>query len=118
MKNILVIQNHSPFDGVKCREALDTALIFAAVDQNVSILFKGDAVFCLHPKQIPDIANLKDYFKTLKMLELYDVENIYACKHSLVERGLADTGLYLDCIILEKERMKSIMLEQDHLVNM
>ncbi|PAJ73744.1 sulfurtransferase complex subunit TusC [Pseudoalteromonas sp. NBT06-2] len=118
MKNILVIQTYSPFDGVKCREALDTALIFAAIDQNVSILFKDDAVFCLHPEQNPALANLKDYFKTLKMLELYDIENIYACKQSLQSRGINISNLHLDCIIVDNAQIKKILLTQDHLVNM
>jgi len=118
MKNILIIQSYSPFDGVKCREALDTALIFAAIDQNVSILFKGDAVFCLHAEQKPALANLKDYFKTLKMLELYDVENIYACQQSLELRGIDINNLHLDCTIVNNTHIKAILLEQDHLVNM
>ena len=118
MKNILVIQAASPFDGVKCREALDTALIFAAIDQSVSILFQDDAVFCLHANQNPALAQLKDYFKTLKMLELYDVENIYACKHSLDTRGIDINNLHLDCTLVDKTQIKDILAQNDHLVNM
>jgi len=118
MKNILVIQTSSPFDGVKCREALDTALIFAAIDQNVSMLFKDDAVFCLHAKQNPNAANLKDYFKTLKMLELYDVENIYACKQSLELRGIDINNLHLACELVDNSQIKDILNANDHLVTM
>jgi len=118
MKNILVIQTSSPFDGVKCREALDTALIFAAIDQNVSILFKDDAVFCLHATQHPALVNLKDYFKTLKMLELYDVENIYACKQSIELRGIDINNLHLDCKLVDNSQIKDIFSTNDHMVTM
>lgn len=118
MKNILVMQTSSPFDGVKCREALDTALIFAAIDQNVSILFKDDAVFCLHENQKPALVNLKDYFKTLKMLELYDVENIYACKQSLEVRGIDINNLHLQCELVDNNQIKAILNTNDHLVTM
>ena len=53
MKDIMIISSHSPFDNMHTRDALDMALIFAAIDQNVSWLFQGSAVLALKSAQAP-----------------------------------------------------------------
>ncbi len=118
MKKILVILSHSPFDGLKCREALDTALIFAALDQKVSMLFQHDAVFCLKPDQSPEKVALKNFFKTLKTLELYDVEDIFVSEPCMKMRNISSENLLLDVTSLSHADIKKLYKQQDHLVSL
>ncbi len=77
MKHILVVVSSSPFAGMQMRESLDMTLIFAAIDQKVSWLFKDEALFALKKNQSPASAQLKDFFKTFGTLALYDVDALY-----------------------------------------
>lgn len=118
MKHILVINHSSPFLHQNGREALDTALIFAAIDQHVSVLFQGDAVLCLKPDQQPQAAQLKDYFKTLKTLDLYDVEHLYVCQQSLNDYQLNAESLSLAVTPLNASEIKTLIEQQEHIVTL
>lgn len=118
MKNVLVINSSSPFTHLNGREALDMALIFAAIDQNVSLLFRGAAVLALKPRQQPEEAKLKNYFKTLKTLELYDIENVYVCADSINQYPLDSTDLLLNAKVLNKAEIELLFRQQDHIVTL
>lgn len=118
MKNVLVINSSSPFLHLNGREALDMALIFAAIDQNVALLFRDAAVLCLKTTQHPEQAHLKNYFKTLKTLELYDVDQLYVCELSLKEFGLNPDELLLDVEILDSDSLHRLFKQYEHIVTL
>ncbi|WP_105265562.1 sulfurtransferase complex subunit TusC [Pseudoalteromonas sp. T1lg76] len=96
MKHIVVISQQAPYQQQSLKEALDLLLIFAAIDQEVSWLIEGDAVFALLAEQQPKLLGQKDFTKALKMLELYDIDSIYVCSESLSDRGMDESALILD----------------------
>ncbi|MBE0367845.1 sulfurtransferase complex subunit TusC [Pseudoalteromonas aurantia] len=118
MKNIMIISDHSPFDGMHIRDALDMTLIFAAIDQNVSWLFQGSAVMALKPKQSPQQLGIKDFFKSIKTLEIYDVENIYVCETALKQFKLDPDQLSIDVTVISQEQQRQLLDQQDQVVTL
>lgn len=86
----IAILNASSTINEASKEALDAALIYGSYEQDISLFFQGEAVRQLLNNQSTEKVNIKNYLKTMSALEFYDIENIYVCKNSLVERGLAE----------------------------
>lgn len=118
MKNILVISQTSPFDKQNIRESLDLCLIFAAVEQNISWLLTDSALFALLKDQKPHSLSLKDYFKTIKTLEIYEVEQVYVCESALKLYGLTLEDFSIDVKALSLTEQQSLISQQDHLVTL
>lgn len=116
MKNILVISHKAPFDKMHIRESLDTCLIFAAIEQNISWLFKDDAVLALKAGYNLSNSGLKDFFKTLKTLEIYDVEQVYVCVSSLEKFALSVDDLSIEVTPLSIQEQQTLINKQDHTV--
>ncbi len=75
---VLVVISSSPFKGDKAKESVDLSLSLAAFDHEVSLLFKGEGLLCLLEDHQPKSSGLKDYFRILKALDLYEIESVYA----------------------------------------
>ncbi|KTF08920.1 sulfurtransferase complex subunit TusC [Pseudoalteromonas sp. 10-33] len=118
MINVLVMSQSSPFDDLNLRDALDMTLIFAAVDQNISWLFSGPAVLALKKHQTPSTIGIKDFFKNIKTLEIYDVENIYVCEKSLLDYGLSKTDLLIDAHTMTFNEQQTLIKKQHHVVTL
>lgn len=116
MKNVLVIANKAPFDHTYMREALDMTLIFAAIEQNISLLFQGPAVLSLKQGQTPEALKLKNYFKTFGTLSLYDVEHVYVCENSLQRYSLTLNDLTIDDVTALDENAKKCLTQQQDFV--
>ena len=89
-KSVAIINTNAPLSKANAKDALDVALIFGSYEQAVSLYFQGDGVYQLIAEQQPEKIQQKDFLKTFAALEFYDIENIYVCHHSLMQRGLAD----------------------------
>ena len=89
-KSVAIINSNAPLSKANAKDALDIALIFGSYEQAVTLYFQGDGVYQLIAEQQPEKVQQKDFLKTFAALEFYDIENIYVCHHSLIQRGLAD----------------------------
>ena len=76
MKNIAIIISHSPHGNAKGREALDIALALSDIN-HVTLIFMDDGALHLLPNQQPDKILMRDYIATLKMVTLYDIDDLY-----------------------------------------
>lgn len=115
MKNYLIVCNASPFNDGSLKESLDMALIFAAIDQQVSLLLQGDALYALLQGQSIESLEIKNYLKAFGTLSLYDIEQIYVCEHSMKQRGLDIAQFAYDIITLDTSE-KQALLQQQHQV--
>ncbi len=88
---LAIINSKAPFSSNHGKDALDIALIFGSFEQKVSLFFQGDGVYQLMANQDGSMVSIKDYLKTFSAFEFYDIEYIYACQQSLVERQLAES---------------------------
>lgn len=87
-KIISILNTSSPFGESDAKDALDVALIMGSYEQTTHLFFQGDGVWQLIDKQDPESINVKNFLKTFAAFEFYDLEKIYVCKNSLVQRGL------------------------------
>ncbi|KAF2406468.1 sulfurtransferase complex subunit TusC [Pseudomonas antarctica] len=91
-KSLLVISRQAPWSGPSAREALDIVLAGGAFDLPIGLLFMDDGVFQLAPHQDAKAVQQKDLSANLQALGLFGVDDVFACSHSLAERGLATPG--------------------------
>jgi tRNA 2-thiouridine synthesizing protein C len=88
---LAIINSKAPFSSNHGKDALDVALIFGSFEQKVSLFFQGDGVYQLLANQNGSMVSIKDYLKTFSAFEFYDIEDIYVCQQSLVNRQLNET---------------------------
>lgn len=91
-KSLLVISRQAPWSGPSAREALDIVLAGGAFDLPIGLLFLDDGVFQLAASQDAKAVQQKDLSANLQALELFGVEEVFACSHSLTVRGLPTCG--------------------------
>ena len=87
-RSVLVFSRQAPWSGPSAREALDIVLAGGAFDLPIGLLFMDDGVFQLAPHQDAKAVQQKDLSANLQALGLFGIEDVFACSHSLAERGL------------------------------
>lgn len=96
MKKIGFLFSSAPHGNASGREGLDAVLATSNYTDDITLFFVGDGVMQLIDGQRPEQILCRDYIATFKMLFLCDVEDIYICEQSLVERGVGDMPLIID----------------------
>lgn len=113
VKKFIYVNRRAPHGTVYAQESLETVLIGAAFDQDVSMLFMDDGVYQIKKEQQPDSLDIKNFSKTFRALEGYDVEKVFVEKESLEERGLSDDDLLIDVEIIDRSAVKPLIDEHD-----
>lgn len=116
IKKFLYVNRKAPYGTVYALESLEVVLIGAAFDQDVSLAFIDDGVYQLKKNQQTSVtsgAGMKDFSKTYRALEGYDVEKLYVDKKSMAERGLSIDDLLVDVEVLDDAQMAEMMEQQD-----
>jgi tRNA 2-thiouridine synthesizing protein C len=117
IKRFMFVNRKAPYGTVYALESLETVLISAAFDQDVSVVFIDDGVFQLKKGQDTTGINMKNFSPTFRALEGYDVEKLYVEKESLEARGLSEDDLVVDVEILSTEELSKIMAAQDVVIS-
>lgn len=107
MKSLGFVFNNAPHGSSSGREGLDAVLATSAYSEDISVFFIDDGVCQLLKSQQPEQILCRDYIATFKMLDLYDVENIYVCSQSLSERGIDASELLIDTEVLDPEAISA-----------
>lgn len=116
IKKFLYLNRKAPYGTIYALESLEVVLIGAAFDQDVSLAFIDDGVYQLKKNQQTSVSSgigVKDFSKTYRALEGYDVEKLYVDKKSMDERGLTEDDLLVDIQILDEAQMGELMEQQD-----
>ncbi|HID99527.1 MAG TPA: sulfurtransferase complex subunit TusC [Thiotrichaceae bacterium] len=116
VKKFLYLNRKAPYGTIYALESLEVVLIGAAFEQDVSLAFIDDGVYQLKKDQktsVSDGIGVKDFSKTYRALEGYDVEKLYVDKKSMEERGLSEEDLIVPVEVLEDTKMAELMEEQD-----
>ena len=100
----------SPHGTSISREGLDAILAATAFCEpnDIGIFFIDDGVLNLIDNQQPDIIQQKDFIRTFKLLDLYDVEQRFICTASLQKFKLDNRELILSCEKIDR----SLLLEK------
>ncbi|QAX81801.1 Intracellular sulfur oxidation protein DsrF [Candidatus Pseudomonas adelgestsugas] len=88
MQSLLVISRQAPWSGLGALDALDIVLAGGVFDLPIGLLFMDDGVFQLAPDQNAAAVQQRDLCANLQVLNLFGIDDIFVCSHSLAERQL------------------------------
>lgn len=117
VKKFMFVNRKAPHGTVYALEGLEVVLISAAFDQDVSMVFTDDGVYELIKGMNTKGIEVKDFSKTYRALEGYDIEKLYVEKVSMDARGLTEDDLIVDVTVLDSAEMANLMAEQDVVIS-
>ena len=88
-------------------------LVGAAFEQDVSVVFLDDGVYQIRKDQDTSAIGTKNFSKTFRALEMYDVEKLYVEKESMQARGMTEDDLNVPVEVKTSEEIGRLMEEQD-----
>lgn len=117
IKRFMYVNRRAPYGTIYALETLEIVLIAAAFDQDVSMVFLDDGVCQLKKNQDTTAIGMKNFSKTYRALEDYDVEKIYVEKESLEARGMTADDLVIPVEVVAAEDLVEIMAQQDVVIS-
>jgi len=117
VKKFMFLNRKAPHGTVYALEGLEVVLITAAFDQDVSMAFTDDGVYQLVKGIDTKGIEVKDFSKTYRALEGYDIEKLYVDQVSMDARGLSEDDLIVDVTVLSVDEMANLMAEQDVVIS-
>lgn len=117
-RSLLIISRQAPWNGPSAREALDIALAGGAFDLPLGMLFLDDGVFQLASSQQPALLQQKNLAANLQALPMFGVEELFACAHSLQQRGLDGSTLELRVQVLDDAALRALIARFDQVVTL
>lgn len=113
---LAIINSKAPFSSDYGKDALDVALIFGSFEQKISLFFQGDGVYQLIANQDGRLLAVKDYLKTFSAFEFYDIEDVYVCQQSLVDRQLTEQFHISDVQVLASPEFSLALNRHQHVL--
>lgn len=113
VKKFMYVNRKQPYGTVYALEVLEMVLISAAFDQDVHLVFTDDGVLQLKKNMQTDGIGMKNFSKTYRALEGYDIEKLYVDQESLDERGLSEDDLLVDVQVISRAEMADLMADMD-----
>ncbi|GAD80606.1 sulfurtransferase complex subunit TusC [Vibrio ezurae] len=113
MKSIAFVFTSSPHATASGREALDAVLATSAYSENLSLFFIGDGVSQLLKHQQPQSILSRDYISAFRLLDLYEVDDLFVCNSSLNELGFSAQDLFLDTQVLSSNEIAQKLADSD-----
>ncbi|KWU00196.1 sulfurtransferase complex subunit TusC [Vibrio toranzoniae] len=105
MRKLAFIFNSFPHSTAAGREGLDALLAASAYSEDISVFFVGDGVTQLLKAQQPDEVLSRDYISAFKLMDLYDIEQVYVCQRSLCQFGISTDNLLIDVTAVEADEL-------------
>ena len=112
-KKILFLLNRAPYGSSYALEALESILVAAAFEQQVSLLFKGVGLHQLLTGQDGAAIGQRTLGKVLSALPEYGVERFFACRPSAEHLGLAERDFCLPVQWLDYAGQRRLINNQD-----
>lgn len=113
LKKFLFLQRKAPCGSLQGQELLDAALMTAAFEQKLSLLFMDEGVFILQKDRQSDSPLDNKLVKTLGNLSSYGVDNVYVDKQSMTDRGINESNLLIEAKIVDTKVIQELLDEQD-----
>ena len=92
-KKFMFLNRKAPYGTIYALEMLETVLISAAFDQDVSLVFMDDGVYQLKKGCDTKSINMKNFSSTYKALGDYDIQKLFVEREALEARGLSEDDL-------------------------
>lgn len=113
VKKFMYVNRRAPHGTIYAQESLEVVLIGAAFEQDVSIVFLDDGVYQIRKDQDTSAIGTRNFTKTFRALEMYDVEKLYVEKESMEARGMTVDDLNVPVEMKTSEEIGRLMEEQD-----
>ena len=113
---IMFLMRKAAHGSIYAYEGLEAILIMGAFEQEISVAFIDDGVFVLKKEQDTKPLGVKEFSRTFKTLEDFDITNIYADRESLEQRGLTAHDLIIPVKVMEAGEIAKLMEGQDVLL--
>ncbi|HBP47680.1 sulfurtransferase complex subunit TusC [Pseudomonas sp. FSL R10-0056] len=118
-KSLLIISRQAPWSGPGAKEALDIVLAGGAFDLPIALLFMDDGIFQLLATQNAAAIQQKNLTANLQALSMFGVDDLFACNHSLDERGISTEGLAaIDVQPLSTEAVRALIDRYDQVITL
>lgn len=115
-KKFMYLNRKAPYGTIYALESLEVVLIGAAFEQEVNLVFIDDGVYQLKKNQNTGVNSgigVKDFSKTYRALEDYDINNLYVDQESMNARGLTEEDFIVPVQILAAAQLRELMQQQD-----
>ena len=108
----------APHGNAISREGLDALLAATAFcdEEEIGVFFIDDGVLNLLDGQNPELLLQKDFIRTFKLLDLYDIEQRYVCADSLQQFQLTSSDFVLDCDVLPRQQLLQILQQSEKIL--
>jgi tRNA 2-thiouridine synthesizing protein C len=113
MKKLLCVISQPPYANSHVLELLETAMVAAVFDMQVSLLFRDEGLWSLLETQNADPLGQRTLSKVLLAMPDYEVSSIYVCADTLRNRQLDSDELVLPVTLLDKSAQANLISEQD-----
>jgi len=113
IKKFMYVNRRAPHGSIYAQESLEVVLVGAAFEQDVSVVFLDDGVYQIRKDQDTSAIGTKNFSKTFRALEMYDVEKLYVEKESMQARGMTEDDLNVPVEVKTSEEIGRLMEEQD-----
>lgn len=113
MKNMVCVVSHAPYASSHSLEAIEAAMVGAVFDFNVSILFRGEGVWCLLNDQDANLLRQRSIAKVATALPTYDIDKVYVCSQAMEDTGLGEADLCVPVTQLSPEEQGRLINDQD-----
>ncbi len=80
------------------------------------MFFVGNGVTQLLEQQQPVESLSRDYIAAFKLMELYDIEQVYVCERSLQRFGISSEQLVIDTQVLAPSAMAQQFTQCDQIL--
>ena len=115
-KRMLVVIRHSPYGSSLAKASLDVVLAAAAFDQNIALLFLGDGVLQLIPRQESSALGKKNIGRQLASLPLYDIDSVYVDAEAAARYNIDLPTSPVDTQSISPGEIHQLMTEFDHIL--
>jgi len=113
-----IIINKSALSGIDFKESIDLALVCAAFDHQVNVIFIGNGIYNLVVNQSYEGLRDKNHLDILKGLKFYDIENVFVEQESLLNNVLQNAELLPSVQVKTRSELRQLNLTADHLVTL
>lgn len=99
----------APHGNVISREGLDALLAATAFcdEEEIGVFFIDDGVLNLLDGQNPELLLQKDFIRTFKLLDLYDIEQRFVCANSLDQYNVQTEQLIISAEKIDRTSLIS-----------
>ena len=95
MSDVGFIFTTPPYFDNYARDGFDMLLSIASYTDNIKVFFVEDAVLQLIKNQKANQIMYQDYLSKIRLLELYEIQQIFVCKDAINKRNLSRDCIYL-----------------------